>query len=245
MDDWTEDDVFERFGKPRTGKLVGRPRSGADGSTPRYVVEPADMPDAKYLKHEILLSDFGEAFPFGQPPKPKDIGIPFMYRAPETMFDSKLDPSSEVWSLACILFEIRAGNPLFTNIMGGRDEILQQMVQMKGKLPDQWWVCWEKRSMCFDEEGKPLKKWEDGLPLAIEYPLDMMIAEIGGEDDEEAFFGSELPMLEPKDTRVPAGEAESMRDLLAGMLRWSPEERPSVAQVAQHPWVRGEETRDV
>jgi serine/threonine-protein kinase SRPK3 len=118
MDDWTEDDVFERFGKPRTGKLVGRPGSEADGSIPRYVVEPAEMPDAKYLKHEILLSDFGEAFPFGQPSRPKDIGIPFTYRVPETMFDSKLDLSSEVWSLACVLFEIRAGNPLFTNIMG-------------------------------------------------------------------------------------------------------------------------------
>lgn len=104
MDDWTEDDLFERFGTPRTGKLVGRPGSDANGSIPRYVVEPANMPDAKYLKHEILLADFGEAFPFGQPPKPKDIGIPFMYRAPETMFDSKLDPSSEVWSLACVSF---------------------------------------------------------------------------------------------------------------------------------------------
>jgi hypothetical protein len=99
--------------------------------------------------------------------------------------------------------------------------------------------------MCFDEEGKPLKEWRNGIPLAIEYPLVRMIADIGGEDDETAFFGSELPMLEPKDTRVPSDEAESMRDLLEDMLRWSPEERPSVAQVARHRWVRGEETRDV
>lgn len=96
--------------------------------------------------------------------------------------------------------------------------------------------------MCFDDEGKPLKEWRNGIPLAIEYPLERMIADIGGEDDETAFFGSELPMLEPKDTRVPADEAESMRYLLEGMLRWSPEDRLSVAQVARHPWARGEDT---
>lgn len=237
MNDWTEEEVYERFGKPKTAKLVKTPHANPESAAPQYVVEPADMPDAKYLKHEALLVDFGEAFPFRQPPKPDDIGIPVIYHAPETMFESKISPLSDVWSLACVLFEIRAGSPLFSSLIGGQGGIVQQMVQMKGKLPDQWWSCWEKRSMCFDEEGKPLKEWPNGIAMEIEYPLEEMITDIGSEDDDAAMFGSEVSILEPKNTRVPKTEAESMKDLLESMLRWSPEERKSVAEVARHPWV--------
>lgn len=238
MDNLTEEEVYEQFGRPNTVKLVrADDDSSSDDSAPRYVVEPAGMLDTKYLKHEVLLVDFGEAFLSEQPPKHEDIGIPCMYRAPETMFESKLSLSSEIWSLGCILFEIRAGNPLFASIMGGQDEIILQMVQMKGKLPDQWWQRWDLRSERFDEEGKPLKEWPKGIPLAVEYPLDEMIEAIGAYDEDAAMFGSEVSMLEAMNTRVPAAEAESMRDLLESMLSWSPEERPSVEQVTQHPWL--------
>lgn len=238
IDDWTEEDIYERFGTPNTVKLTRATTSSSDDSAPRYVVEPATMPDAKFLKHEALLVDFRDSFPFKHPPEAEDIGIPNMYRAPETIFESKLGPSSEVWSLACVLFEIRAGNPLFTSIMGSQDEIVQQMVQMKGKLPEQWWRRWDKRSVCFDEEGKPLTDWPNGIAMAVEYPLEEMITDIGSEDDDAAMFGSEMSTLEPINTGVPEPEAASMKDVLESMLRWSPEERPSIAQVAQHPWLQ-------
>ncbi|TKA79218.1 hypothetical protein B0A55_03966 [Friedmanniomyces simplex] len=239
IDDWIEEEVLERLGTPSTQKLVAAPRANPGDSAPRYVVEPAGMPDAKYLTHDAMLVDFGEAFPFGSPPKPENIGIPVMYRAPETIFESKLTLASEAWSLACLLFEIRAGNPLFTSIMGGRDEVIQQMVQMKGKLPEPWWTSWDKRATCFDEEGKPLKEWANGFPMAQEYPLEEMIADIGSTDEEAAFFGSEVSMLEAKDTKVPQDEAESMKDSLEGALKWVPEERLSISQMLRHPWITG------
>lgn len=209
MEDWTKVEVYERFGTPSTVKLVKASDPTSENFAPQYIVEPASMPNSKYLTHDILLVDFGETFSFKKPPGPADIGIPLMYSAPETLFESKLSPASEVWSFACVLFEIRAGNPLFTSIMGSRDEIIQQMVQMKGRPPTEWWESWDKRSLCFDEEGKPLKEWPNGIPMAVEYPIEEMIADIGSEDDIAAMFGSEVSLLEPLNTRVPDDGAKS------------------------------------
>lgn len=78
----------------------------------------------------------GQTVSFAKPPKPEKIGIPFSYRAPEASFESRIDPASDVWSLACVLYEIRAGDPLFYSMLGGRDEIVEDMVALKGKLPD-------------------------------------------------------------------------------------------------------------
>lgn len=142
-----------------------------------------------------------------------------MYSAPETIFESKVSPASEAWSLACVLFEMRVGNPLFTSIMGGRDEIIQQMVQMRGRLPSPWWESWDKRSLCFDEDGKPLKDWPNGVPMAVEYPLEEMVADIGSEDDDAALFGPEISILEPMNQRVPENEADRMVDLLIKTLK--------------------------
>ena len=131
------------------------------------------------------------------PPRIENIGLPFMYRAPKTIFTPRYDEKSEIWALACLLFEIRAGNPLFTSIMGGADEAIQQIVQMKGKLPEPWWHWWDKRKLCFDDHGKPLKDWPNGKVLAVQYPLEEMIGDIGSEDDDAAVSsGPAVEMLE-------------------------------------------------
>ncbi|KAK5735922.1 hypothetical protein LTR17_007757 [Elasticomyces elasticus] len=245
MDDWTEEEVYERFGTPNKETLVAATNAEAGDFAPRYVVEPAGMPASEYLTHDVLLVDFGQTFQFDSPPKAEDIGVPFMYCAPETLFESKYDVASEIWSLACVLFEIRAGNPLFTSLMGGKDEIIQQMVQMGGKLPRHWWEAWEQRHVCFDEDGKPLKEWPNGIAMAQEYPIAKMVEDIGSEDEEKALSGPCAPLLEPFDTRVPGDEAEMMSELLTGMLKWAPKERSTVAAVLCHPWVPAERTSTV
>ncbi|KAK3705099.1 hypothetical protein LTR37_013466 [Vermiconidia calcicola] len=244
MDSWTEEEVYQRLGTPNKVVLTTASGSEPSKSGPQYIVENANMPDATCLTNDILLVDRGESFFFENLPKPENVGVPYMYRAPETVFDSVYTPSWEAWSLACLLFEIRAGNPLFTSIMGSKDEIIQQMVQMKGKLPEPWWSAWDRRSKLFDEDGKPLKEWPNGRVMAQEYPLEEMIADIGSEDEEAAISGPCAPMLEPSWTKVPHDEAESMRDLMDGILQWMPEERMSVGRIRQHRWITGQPIED-
>ena len=79
----------------------------------------------------------------------------------------------------------------------------------------------------------------------MEHPIEEMIAKIGSDDDlridddKEDYYGPEAALFEPKDTRVPQDEAESMADLLNGVLKYNPKERLSVAEILGHPWVLG------
>ena len=111
------------------------------------------------------------------------------YSAPEVLFATKQhpDPSSETWSLTCTLFEIRAGAQLFASFFNTHDEILRQIVQTLGKLPEPWWSAWEGCSRYFDEEGRPHPhhKREDGIALAVEYLLLAQIRDIGAEDFDD------------------------------------------------------------
>ncbi|KAK4554930.1 hypothetical protein LTR86_008078 [Recurvomyces mirabilis] len=239
-DGWTEEDVYERLGKPSTTALIPVTQSESNNSGPDYVVEPAGIPGANDLAEDIVLVDFGEAFSFDHPPKAEDIGIPLMYRAPETIFDGRYDSRSEIWALACVMYEIRAGDPLFTSLMGTKDEIIMQWVQMKGRMPDPWWGRWERRARCFEEDGRPRKVGPNGRVLAVETSLEEKIGWIGTEDEGEALLAAPGPeLLEPYGAVVPDGQAEIMRDLLDGMLKWRPEERVTIEQVLKHPWVAG------
>ncbi|KAF2771102.1 kinase-like protein [Teratosphaeria nubilosa] len=243
MDGLTEEEIYERFGAPRKEILLTASKQAPGESAPRYIVEAAKVPAAQYLQ-DIFLIDLGVSFSFEDPPKAEDIGVPFMYRAPETMFDSKYDQCSDIWALGCILFEIRAGTPIFSRFMGTKEEIIRQLVQTKGKLPDAWWSRWDARLSYFDEGGEPLLSGPNGEAMANEYPLCEMIADIGEEDgavgiDEERNeeLRASQSIFEVPGTKVPEEEAVMLKDLLSKILQWNPRARLTAEQILQHPWL--------
>lgn len=198
--------------------------------------------DPRWIAEDILVIDFGQSFFSTQPPS-KGVGTPLAYCAPELIFDNEASVRSDTWALGCSIFEIRAGAALFMSFFGGRDEILRQMVQTLGKLPDRWWSRWETRNRAFDESGKPKKTWTSDSLLAAEYPLREMIQDIGREDeyaenedcvakDQEA----SRSLMEPKGTRASDAEVDCMEDLLSSILKYNPAQRSAVEVVTQHPW---------
>ncbi len=202
------------------------------------MVESASLIDPQFLSEDILLVDFGQSFPFDSPPQAEDVGIPFSYCAPEVIFDSTVNKYSEIWALGCVIFELRAGQQLFASWSGGQDEILRQMVQTFGRLPDPWWAAWDKRADFFDDHGKPKKEWSDGIPKAVEYPIDDLISDIGSEDEEDESPRKAEAMLEPTSRRVPEEEAAQLKDLLESIFKWVPEDRASLNKVLNHPWFK-------
>lgn len=240
MDDWTEDDVYARLGSPDTIDVWPVRGTSLRGFEPAHLVRPAGIVGAEYLTGDAFLVDFGKTFPFAEPPKPDEIGIPYAYRAPETMFDSRMCPASDVWSLACVLYEIRAGDAMFFAMFGGKIEIIEQMLGLKGKLPDHWWAKWDEKSVRVDEDGKFWKDYPDGRSADLNTSIEERIASIGVEDDETAMFGSEVAILEALHTKVSEEEAVLMKDFLERALMWEPEERMSVAEMLQHPWIAGD-----
>ncbi|KAK9328523.1 kinase-like domain-containing protein [Lipomyces starkeyi] len=77
------------------------------------------------------------------------------YFAPEVVFEGKASVWSDNWALGCTIFEIRAGFQLFESFFDDPDDVIWQMVQTLGKLPEPWWSSWERGHNYFDESGKP------------------------------------------------------------------------------------------
>ncbi len=117
---------------------------------PLYVVQPAKMSnvDTRWISENILVIDFGQSFFCTQPPT-NGVGTPTAYCAPELIFDNNASIWSDAWALGCTIFEIRAGISLFTSFFGGPDEILRQMVQTFGRLPEPCWDRWGYRHPLF------------------------------------------------------------------------------------------------
>ncbi len=84
----------------------------------------------------LKLGDFGSAFrwetePDADAPQPY-VGSRF-YRAPEAILGAKCNPAWDIWSTACLLFELYTGNPLFP----GRDnnDMLWRVQCLRGPFP--------------------------------------------------------------------------------------------------------------
>ncbi|KAF4629338.1 hypothetical protein G7Y89_g8813 [Cudoniella acicularis] len=108
------------------------------------------------------------------------------------------------------------------------------MFQTFGRFPDRWWNAWGRRTNFFNDGGKPKQEWSDGIPKAVVYPMQEVIADIGSEDDEEPRKAEAL--LELSGASVPLEEAVHLNDLLNRIFKWVPEERISLNDILNHSW---------
>jgi serine/threonine-protein kinase SRPK3 len=65
------------------------------------------------LQEDVFLIDFGQSFFAELAPAHYMPAAPLHYLSPEAYFDSTVSFASDIWALACTIFEIRAGFPLF------------------------------------------------------------------------------------------------------------------------------------
>jgi len=183
------------------------------------------------LQEDVLLIDFGQSFLADSPPPNYQPATPFHYWPPETFFESKISFASDVWALACTIFEIRAGFELFDPFLAGDTLILRQIVETLGRFPDPWWSSWEAREQWFDETGEVKPEAE---LIVKKSSLREKLRDIGQQDDPpEADEGS---MIEKAGTGIEEAEVELLADLLEKMLRYNPEARISLPEILQHPW---------
>lgn len=184
LDSWTDEEVYERLGQPYKNAVHTLSGKDPEPSAPTYVVEPISDIQAQYVTESILIIDFGQSFFLDSPPS-DGVGTPWSYRAPEAIFDLKASVHSDVWALACTIFEIRSGEALFEVFFSDRDDASLQIVQILGKLPERWWNAWDRRLTYFEEDGNLKQKWKNDRPLASLHPLIDQIKDIGSEDASE------------------------------------------------------------
>eukprot|EP00928_Gymnodinium_smaydae_P097000 TRINITY_DN8682_c0_g1_i3.p1 TRINITY_DN8682_c0_g1~~TRINITY_DN8682_c0_g1_i3.p1 ORF type:complete len:316 (-),score=81.94 TRINITY_DN8682_c0_g1_i3:101-1048(-) len=139
------------------------------------------------------------------------------YRSPETIINAGYDTSADLWSLACMLFELVTGDYLFDPKASEeypRDEDhLALFEELLGPMPKPLIARGKRSQTYFNRSGqlrhiKSLRYW--GL----------------------------ADVLQQKYNMHPF-EAKNLASFLTPMLKLSPEERGTAKDLLCHPWLRG------
>lgn len=138
------------------------------------------------------------------------------YRSLEVILGSGYDASADIWSTACMAFELATGDYLFEPHEGdnySRDEDhVAHIIELLGPIPNHIIARGAHASHIFNRKGElrnitDLKPWGLVDVLAEKYEW----------------------------TRE---DAESFSDFLIPMLHFDPHKRATAAECLQHPWLR-------
>ncbi|KAL9413280.1 hypothetical protein AB3S75_041867 [Citrus x aurantiifolia] len=137
------------------------------------------------------------------------------YRCPEVLLGSKYSTSADLWSFACICFELATGDVLFDPHSGDNydkdEDHLALMMELLGMMPRKIALGGRYSRDFFNRHGdlrhiRRLRFWPMNKVLVEKYDF--------GERD-----------------------AKDMADFLVPILDFVPEKRPTAAQCLSHPWM--------
>ncbi|XP_061346049.1 uncharacterized protein LOC133291752 isoform X1 [Gastrolobium bilobum] len=142
------------------------------------------------------------------------------YRAPEVILKAGYSFSVDMWSFACIAFELATGDMLFTP-KGGQgfsedEDHLALMMELLGKIPRKIAIAGAQSKDFFDRHGdlkriRRLKFW----------PLDKLLIER---------------------YKFSVSDAHEFSEFLLPLFDFAPEKRPTAQQWLQHPWLNCKES---
>jgi serine/threonine-protein kinase SRPK3 len=137
------------------------------------------------------------------------------YRAPEVILRSGYSFSVDMWSFACIAFELATGEMMF-DPKGGQgfdedEDHLALMMELLGKMPRKIAIGGARSKDYFDRHGD-LKRIR-----RLKYcPLDRFLVD---------------------KFKFSATDAREFAEFLTPLLDFAPEKRPTAQQCLQHPWL--------
>ncbi|KNG83196.1 hypothetical protein ANOM_008824 [Aspergillus nomiae NRRL 13137] len=183
---------YGQYGQPATVAITRFDGKELPSCVPSHGILPIWLGEAseklRLSEAKILLSDFGEAF---APAREKkfESHTPLVSRAPKARLESAnpLSFPSDIWSLACSIWDIIGQNPLFEGFLATEDDITCEHVGALGILPPDWWNKWEVRRNKFSEDAKPINRrsyrsWEDRLEDSVQQPRQAERMPQGGEE---------------------------------------------------------------
>jgi len=185
-------------------------------SSGRQVITTPGLTDEELLTAKCKLVDFGNAcWTYKQ--FTTDVQTR-QYRSPEVILGAKYSTPCDLWSLACMVFELVTGDLLFDPRSGNgydRDEDhLAQFMELLGRVPRKVYEKGKYAREYFNRNGelrhiKRLKFW----------PLDRVLVD---------------------KYHLPQDEAEALAAFMVPMLEFVPEKRATAKDMLSHPWLSGD-----
>lgn len=228
----SQEAFYERFGQPVTMPVKRLDGAPLGPGVPEQVVGAVWLGCASkkvtLADCAISLADFGAAN-MVSPPRPtssssRECHTPQRLRPPEARFaPSDLGPASDVWTLACTVFEIAGSAPLFFgSFFLTEDLVTGDWVDALGRLPDGWWARWGARAGSFSDDGERLDRGDDDVRGSIEHRFERR---------------SQEPRREEGMDEWAAEETAALLGMLKAMLKYKPAERISLAEVLESEWM--------
>ncbi|KAL5511950.1 SKY1_2 [Sanghuangporus vaninii] len=170
-------------------------------ATERITVKIADLGNATWIEHHFT----------------DDIQTR-QYRCPEVILGAKWGPSADIWSVACMIFElITGGDYLFDPASGSRyskdDDHIAQIIELVGEFPKSVAFSGKYSTEFFNRKGElrhiqKLRFW----------PLDAVL--------HDKYL-------------LPREQANEITEFLSPMLRLHPDKRATAAELVHHKWFDG------
>ena len=137
------------------------------------------------------------------------------YRSPEVLIGVNYNETSDIWSLACIVFELVTGDFLFQPEKGDtftkNDDHVAKFIYTLGKMPKNFAKRGEYYNKFFTKEGK-LRRIKNRKFIGLK---DILV----------------------KKYHFKEFEAQALTDFLLPMLEFYPERRASARELLRHPWL--------
>lgn len=134
-------DVCALLGPIESERLRLR-NGGRSEHGPRYVIQrPAFSTFISELPNplkRVRIIDFGEAFPTTQPRSTLGVPVGLGYFPPELCFGYTASSASDVWMLACLIYQALGTPALFLCFFPVLEILVGTAVPILGPLPDYW-----------------------------------------------------------------------------------------------------------
>ncbi|KAI9933648.1 hypothetical protein MW887_008121 [Aspergillus wentii] len=224
FDKISDERLHNEYGKPEQEAVVRLDGKPLPPNVPSHAITPIWLGKAceeiTLPESRILLTDFGEAFSPSQQAKYQS-NTPLVVRPPEARFEpsTPLSFSSDIWTLACSIWNIIAQRSLFEEWLMTEDDMTLEHVDALGLLPPFWWEKWDARREKFNEDGAPINRsyflsWEDRFEGFV----------------QKARQKQGMQAFDPK-------ERDAISAMLRSMLSFRPEDRPTAKKVLQFEWM--------
>lgn len=130
------------------------------------------------------------------------------YRGPEVMLGIDYDTSADLWSFACMVFELITGDFLFEPKKGPNwgktDDHLAQMMEILGPMPQNFAVAGKQFDQFFQKDENTAKYSFRRIKGLRHFPLKKLLMD---------------------KYRLKVQEAEELADFLMQILHWYPSDR--------------------